>query len=124
MNEELKEIIKKDKLAEHRGDKKYHLFAGGYEKKLELFKIYLRKAEFYYRKHGLFRLIGKYYDVKKNHIGGKLGFSIPLYCFGSGLSMPHYGTIIVNSQAKIGDNCRIQACTVIGQNGDKEGAPR
>ena len=40
MNEELKEIIKKDKLAEHRGDKKYHLFAGGYEKKLELFKIY------------------------------------------------------------------------------------
>lgn len=45
MNEELKEIIKKDKLADHRGDKKYHLFAGGYEKKLELFKIYLRKAD-------------------------------------------------------------------------------
>lgn len=43
-----------------------------------------------------------------------LGFSIPLNVFGPGLCIAHRGTIIVNKDARIGENCRIHACTNIG----------
>ena len=53
----------------------------------------------------------------------KLGFSIPINVFGSGLAIVHYGTIVVNGNAKIGNNCRIQACTNIGASGGSKKAP-
>lgn len=51
----------------------------------------------------------------------KLGFTIPVNVFGPGLSIPHWGTIIVNPKAKVGENCRIHAGTCIG--GFDGGAP-
>jgi serine O-acetyltransferase len=53
----------------------------------------------------------------------KLGFSIPENVFGPGLAIIHYGTIIVNAEVKVGSNCRLQACTNIGQSGGIMGAP-
>lgn len=53
----------------------------------------------------------KYIFNKKSK---SLGFSIPINVFGPGLSIAHYGTIVVNGKAKIGANCRIQTCVVIG----------
>lgn len=44
----------------------------------------------------------------------KLGFSIPINTFGPGLSIPHYGNIVVNAGARIGANCRIHVGTNIG----------
>lgn len=49
-----------------------------------------------------------------NRQSKKLGFSIPINVFGPGLSIAHYGTIVVNGKAQVGANCRIQACVVIG----------
>jgi serine O-acetyltransferase len=49
-------------------------------------------------------------------ISMKLGFSIPINVFGPGLSIPHYGTIIVNPSAKIGCNTRLHAGVTIGAN--------
>lgn len=43
-----------------------------------------------------------------------LGFSIPLNVFESGLSIGHYGTIVVNGNAHIGKNCRILEGVNIG----------
>ena len=43
--------------------------------------------------------------------------------FGPGLSIAHYGTIVVNSNAKIGKNCRIQEGVNIGASGN-ERAPQ
>lgn len=48
------------------------------------------------------------------------GFEIPINVFGKGLSIAHKGTIIVNSHARIGENCRIHACVNIGT---KPGVP-
>ena len=42
------------------------------------------------------------------------GFSIPINTFGPGLSIAHRGTIVVNSGARIGSNCRIHVCVNIG----------
>ncbi|RZS87369.1 serine O-acetyltransferase [Motilibacter rhizosphaerae] len=50
-----------------------------------------------------------------------LGFTIPLGTFGPGLSIAHYGTITVNTRARIGANCRIHPSTTIGAT--HEGVP-
>ena len=44
----------------------------------------------------------------------RLGFTIPPNAFGPGLSIAHRGTIIVHSHARVGENCRLHACTNIG----------
>lgn len=43
-----------------------------------------------------------------------LGFSVPINVFGPGLCIAHRGTIVVNKDARVGENCRIHACTNIG----------
>jgi serine O-acetyltransferase len=53
----------------------------------------------------------------------KLGFTIPLNVFGPGLAIVHYGTIIINANAKIGKNCRLHAGTNIGASGGSKEAP-
>lgn len=48
----------------------------------------------------------------------KLGFTIPPNVFGPGLSIPHWGTIVINDKARVGSNCRIHPGTCLGeQNG-------
>lgn len=47
-------------------------------------------------------------------LGVSLGFSIPFNVFDYGLGLIHYGLIIVNSDARIGKNCRIHAGVNIG----------
>lgn len=46
--------------------------------------------------------------------GQRLGLTIPPNVFGPGLSIPHWGTIVVNRDAEVGANCRIQPGTCIG----------
>lgn len=54
----------------------------------------------------------------------KLGFSIPINVFGHGLSVAHYGTIVVNGNARVGKNCRIQEGVTIGATNGDEDAPK
>ncbi|MDD6150474.1 MAG: serine acetyltransferase [Bacteroides sp.] len=49
----------------------------------------------------------------------KLGYSIPINVFDSGISLPHYGTIVVNPDARIGKNCRIHVGVNIGAHHDR-----
>lgn len=44
----------------------------------------------------------------------RTGISIPPGAFGPGLSIAHYGSIVVNSRARIGSHCRIHSATNIG----------
>lgn len=89
------------------------------------FQKNLRKLEYYRNcRRDFFGKIYYYYLrywFKKESM--KLGFSIPLNVFGSGLAIVHYGTIVVNSNARIGRNCRIQVCTNIGASGGSYKAP-
>ena len=57
------------------------------------------------------RLWSKY---RYKSLGKKLGFSIALNTFGPGLSLPHYGNIVVNKNARIGANCRVHVGVNIG----------
>lgn len=87
------------------------------------FERLMRKAEFYKNcsKTVFGKIYSKWLQFKYYKKRIKLGFSIPLNVFGPGLSIAHYGTIVVNGNARVGKNCRIQECTTIGAtNGNKE----
>ena len=53
----------------------------------------------------------------------KLGFSIPLNVCGPGLSIAHYGTLVISPDASIGNNCRIHVGVNIGTSRGSIGAP-
>lgn len=92
----------------------------------EFLKIY-RKTEYLYNckssDNFFSKLILLIYRIRLRQIQLKLGFSLPLNVFGKGLSIPHYGNIIVNPACKIGDNCRIHAGVNIGASGGSLKAP-
>lgn len=82
------------------------------------FQIALRKMEYLSNQSGVkriicspLRLIAKF---RLHKLAIKLGFSIPINVFGPGLSIPHYGTIVVAKGASIGKNCRIHEGVTIG----------
>lgn len=91
------------------------------------FQRLLRKTEYFKNcKKTIFdNFVYLFYRFLLHRLSIKLGFSIPLNCFGAGLSIAHYGTIVVNSGAKIGENCRIHVGVNIGtEAGFKDKAPK
>ncbi len=114
--------IEQDRLALGRQkDKRPHLFGDEIWK----FERLLRKTEYYTNcKRGFVsKAIHKCYKVRFHRLSVKLGFTIPINVFEEGLSIPHYGTIVVHGNAKIGKNCRLQEGVTIGAtNGSHESA--
>jgi serine O-acetyltransferase len=88
------------------------------------FQIRLRKLEYSLncqRSRGVI-LLRKFLFRR---ISVRLGFSISPNTFGPGLSIAHYGSIIVNGGARIGANCRIHVGVNIGTEAGKSlTAPR
>lgn len=92
----------------------------------------LRKSE-YYLNNSFYKTRKKkniLYDLKyliilrkKYKLGRKLGFEIEPNCFGKGLTIYHAGGIIVNGNARIGQNCILHGQNVIGNNGKNNKAP-
>ena len=71
-------------------------------------------------KHSLIqpnKLLAYWYKARKNRLGAKLGFIISAGCFGEGLKLEHYGSVIVNPKSRIGKNCIIHGNCCIGSNG-------
>lgn len=100
-----------------------HLLAPNY---IWEFQKRLRKSEYYKNCStgpiGKIRFFWAKYRFRRCSL--KMGFSIPENVFGPGLAIVHYGTIVINSNAKIGANCRIHACTNIGASGGSSKAPQ
>ncbi len=80
----------------------------------------LRKLEYFTNCPNILnRIQWIYTKYKYRKLSVKLGFSIPINVCDSGLSLPHYGTIVISNHAKIGKNCRIHAGVNIGANAGK-----
>lgn len=96
-----------------------------YPKKIWVFQKMLRKLEYYTNcKHSLIdKIYLKYLRYKFSNLSLKLGFSIPPNVFGKGLAIAHYGTIVVNSNARIGAYCRIHVGVNIGASAGSKKAP-
>lgn len=82
------------------------------------FERLLRKREFYIncKKGIIYKPYSLYLYFKFQRLSTKLGFTIPPNVFGPGLSIAHKGTLIVNSNVKVGENCRIHTGVNIGTN--------
>lgn len=76
----------------------------------------LRKLEYIHncKKSLFYRLYYIALRWRFESLSERLGFSIPINVFGPGLAIAHYGTIVVNGAARVGCNCRINACVNIG----------
>ena len=119
---ELKEFLRWDAIAlGYKQDAKPSLFSDEIWK----FQIYLRKYEYYANSKTTCwsKILLYYYKYQYHRWSLKLGFSIPINVFDKGLSIAHYGTIVVNSHAKVGINCRIQENVTIGATGGSSLSP-
>jgi serine O-acetyltransferase len=90
------------------------------------FQKQMRKLEYYSncKNHGLYKLYILYLKFKYKKTSLQLGFSIPINVFGPGLSIVHYGTIIINYTCRVGANCRLHACVNIGASGGEKQGPQ
>lgn len=89
------------------------------------FERLLRKTEYYTNCRRdvigkIYSMFLQFYYYKKRL---KYNTYIPLNVFGPGLSIAHFGSIVVNGNAKIGKNCRIQESTTIGATNGSDKAP-
>lgn len=67
-----------------------------------------------------------FYKLMYRHYFVKYGIQIPIGVqIGAGLSLPHFGSIVINSKSKIGNNCNILQNVTLGntKRGQKKGAP-
>lgn len=89
------------------------------------FQILLRRCEYYMncRKDIVGYIYLKYLKWRYVCLSQRLGFSIAFNVFGPGLSIAHYGTIVVHSNARVGENCRIHEGVTIGATGGSDKAP-
>ena len=111
--EDLKYYLEQDRIALYKKTKRPRL-AGD---EIWQYEIMLRKTEYYLncKKDPLGKVIGLWYHYRLRKFGRRLcGFHIPPNTFREGLSIAHWGPIVVHPTARIGKNCRIQQCVTIG----------
>lgn len=75
----------------------------------------LRKVEYLRSLDGLVARAGyAAARLRLARLSVRTGISIPPGVFGRGLSIAHYGSIVVNDEARVGRYCRIHSATNIG----------
>ena len=57
-------------------------------------------------------------------LGQKLGYTIGINVFGPGLGLVHYGTIVINGNARFGKNCRVHQGVTVGSTNGSTDAPQ
>ena len=119
---DLKHYLEQDRIALYKTRKKPRI-AGD---EIWQYEILLRKTEYYKncKKDPIGQAIGVWLHYLLRKKGRKLcGFHIPPNAFEEGLSIAHWGPIVVHPSAHIGKNCRIHQCVTIGAtNGQSEAA--
>jgi serine O-acetyltransferase len=91
------------------------------------FQRLLRKVEYLKNRESrgvIDSLVYIYCKLSYRRLSVRLGFTIPENVFGPGLAIVHYGTIVINENARIGANCRIHPDTNVGASAGSERAPR
>ena len=79
------------------------------------FLLWLRIAEYLTNTgRGPLRFAGGLARLGLLRCSVRLGFSIPLNVCGPGLALPHWGTIVISSHARIGERARIHVGVNVG----------
>ena len=119
---DLKRYLEQDRIALYKTRKRPRI-AGD---EIWQYEILLRRTEYYKncKKDPLGKAVAVWLHYRLRKKGRKLcGFHIPPNAFEEGLSIAHWGPIVVHPTAHIGKNCRIHQCVTIGAtNGQNEAA--
>lgn len=75
---------------------------------------HLRKCEFYFTKNGFKKILYMYHNYCLNRLSYKLGYQIPIFTCGTGLKIHHFGHIIINGDARLGDYCKLYPGVIVG----------
>lgn len=122
---DLKRYLRQDAVALRRGHKKRPKLFGD---EIWKFQILLRKLEYYTNLRGTKRILTTlpriFCHIRFKRASLKLSFTIPVNAFGPGLSIAHYGCIVVSNDARIGENCRLQEGVNIGATNGSAAAPK
>ena len=121
---ELKYYMQCDKMALRIPEKQKH--PRPFIDRIWKYQILLRKYEYYLNtsnKSIIKKAIKNIYKMRFILLGDKLTIKLEPNVFDAGLSIAHYGSIIVNPNAKVGKNCRIQSSVVIGATNGISRAP-
>lgn len=70
---------------------------------LQKHSVLLRKTEYYLNTGKRFR--ATLYKIRLLKLQDKYGLHIPLNCCGKGLKIMHTGSVLINENAVVGDNC-------------------
>ncbi len=118
--EELQECLTLEKKIYYGDRKVQHVIAGTKNQRIYRYLCHLRHEEFYgnCQKSFVSRFLCLYHKRRKNKLGCLLGFDIPANCFGKGLCIHHVGGVVVNGNARIGENCDIAGDVCIGSTDD------
>lgn len=77
---------------------------------------YLRYEEYYHNcgRNFIDKCLFFLFKRKKNKLGIRIGFDVPINCFDEGLIIHHVSPITVNENARVGKNCDISGNVCIG----------
>jgi len=111
--------LNKDRIALGMNKRKKNQLFNPFEIDIEIWKFQksLRLCEYLYnvdKKNFLWKIRKFVAALKFKRLSLKLGFTIPVNCFGPGLRIMHRGTIVVNGKSRIGADCTINVCVNIG----------
>ena len=85
----------------------------------------LRMCEYHINNSGLqHKLLRLWYLHRLRKLSRITGFQIPPNTMGPGLTIWHWGPIIINPKARIGENCTLNPMVIIGHKNEGYGAPR
>ena len=85
----------------------------------------LRKCEYHINNTGGYhKLLSKWYLYRLRKYSRITGFQIPPNTTGAGLTIWHWGPIIVNPRVRIGVNCTLNPMVIIGHKKAGEAAPK
>ena len=76
--------------------------------------VLLRTAEYHYNNKRM--LAYRFYLFFLSRLQNRYGMHIPINVFGKGLWINHTGLIVVNAHARVGEDCKLNAGTTIGEN--------
>ena len=85
----------------------------------------LRHLEYHLNNRGLIHTIAKvYYGWRLRTLAYKTGFQISPNTCEKGLTIWHWGTIIINGRARLGENCTLRPMVLIGHRKPEEEVPQ
>lgn len=119
---ELKFYLEADKIALDISHKRPNLIGD----RIWKYQRCLRKVEYYKntQKSNLFKkILYYYYRLRLEQLFVKTGFHISPNVCGPGLSLAHEGSVGININAKVGENCRIHIGSNIGAVAGSKKAP-